>query len=302
MRLTLTLSRADATADSASRNLDEGGISIGRSPQADWVVADEDRVLSKIHLRIDAAPAGGWTVTDCSTNGVWLNDDERPLGAGRSTALRDRDRLAFGPYELVATLSPLPVAPAAADPFLALLAAEPTVEAPRFALGDGAELSGAPFPPAEPASEPAETDGQIPEDWYVGDGSAPASHWDEAPSSARFVDGADLADLAGELLRALAAIAAAQDTLEAVERDRIEIDPAAVAARLRAAPSDTHALRDATALVRAHQEALLEALTIGQQSLPRQGAASFADLCSRAYVASLAAQLKRDVGQGGARS
>lgn len=94
-------------------------LTIGRSLENDWVLADPDRVLSKTHCRIDPAP-NGFTVTDTSTNGVFINGSAAPLGRGQSMALSDGDRIKLGDYEITASMgaaAPGPLPSAGSNPF-----------------------------------------------------------------------------------------------------------------------------------------------------------------------------------------
>lgn len=73
--------------------LDVGHIVIGRSPEADWMISDPDKVISKAHCRIDRTERG-FMLTDTSTNGVRVNDI--PVGRGLPSLLADGDVLMLG--------------------------------------------------------------------------------------------------------------------------------------------------------------------------------------------------------------
>lgn len=73
--------------------LENGHIVIGRSPEADWMIADPDKVISKAHCRIDRTERG-FMLTDTSTNGVRVNDV--PVGRGLPSLLADGDVLMLG--------------------------------------------------------------------------------------------------------------------------------------------------------------------------------------------------------------
>lgn len=77
----------------------ETGGSIGRSPSCDWTLADPNNTLSGRHALIGFAN-GTFTITDISTNGVYVNTVSSPLGRGRTGPLRDGDILYLGPYAL----------------------------------------------------------------------------------------------------------------------------------------------------------------------------------------------------------
>ncbi|MQT15068.1 type VI secretion system-associated FHA domain protein [Segnochrobactrum spirostomi] len=77
----------------------ETGGSIGRSPSCDWTLADPNNTLSGRHALIGFAN-GAFTITDISTNGVYINTVSSPLGRGRTAPLREGDILYLGPYAL----------------------------------------------------------------------------------------------------------------------------------------------------------------------------------------------------------
>jgi len=77
----------------------EAGGTIGRSARNNWVLPDPTRVVSGTHAAIGFAD-GQFTITDRSTNGVFLNGAEESLGNGNSTPLRDGDRILIGDFEI----------------------------------------------------------------------------------------------------------------------------------------------------------------------------------------------------------
>jgi len=77
------------------------GGTIGRVAHADLLLLDHDKVISKVHARIDCEQ-GTYYISDTSTNGVFVNDDIEPLGQDRRHALREGDKLRLGDYELTA--------------------------------------------------------------------------------------------------------------------------------------------------------------------------------------------------------
>ncbi len=76
----------------------DGGV-IGRSLESDWVLPDPDRFLSSRHASIDHR-SGSYYLVDTSTNGVFVNDAEVPVGRGKPQRLFSGDRLRLGEYEL----------------------------------------------------------------------------------------------------------------------------------------------------------------------------------------------------------
>ena len=82
-----------------SRVFNELGGSIGRSPGNDWVLADPERFISSHHAAISFRD-GHYYLQDMSTNGVYLNGREQPVGRGNTVRLCQGDRLRIGHYEI----------------------------------------------------------------------------------------------------------------------------------------------------------------------------------------------------------
>src|SRR5215475_5237463 len=66
--LTLTMLRCPDTVAPETRELRGGEFSIGRGSENDWVLIDQERVISKRHCLL-AYRSGGWQLADLSTNG-----------------------------------------------------------------------------------------------------------------------------------------------------------------------------------------------------------------------------------------
>src|SRR5690606_6878797 len=75
------------------------GGTIGRSPECNWVLPDTNRYLSSRHASIDFR-AGCYYIVDTSTNGVFVNDAEHPVGRGKPQRLFNGDRIRMGEYEI----------------------------------------------------------------------------------------------------------------------------------------------------------------------------------------------------------
>lgn len=100
------------------KTVETGALVIGRSDDSDWVLADPERIVSKRHCRIERQ-AGGFLLTDMSTNGVLVNGV--PLEREASRTLVDKDVLTLGDAIIAVAIeteapgvAPLPVAD---DPF-----------------------------------------------------------------------------------------------------------------------------------------------------------------------------------------
>ncbi len=83
----------------ASKDFGHDGGTIGRSLESDWVLPDGQRYLSSRHASIDFR-SGSYYVVDTSTNGVYVNDSEQPVGRGNPQRLFTGDRIRLGEYEI----------------------------------------------------------------------------------------------------------------------------------------------------------------------------------------------------------
>lgn len=97
--ITLTVLRCPAFVAPESRQVEGGEIVVGRGPGCDWTLPDPERHLSKRHCVV-AYHAGGWQVTDVSSNGTFLNSEGTPISASAPRRLRQGDRLRLGAYEI----------------------------------------------------------------------------------------------------------------------------------------------------------------------------------------------------------
>ena len=75
------------------------GGSIGRSSENDWVLPDDMRYVSGRHARI-IYHKGRYVVQDTSSNGVYVNDADRPLGNQNPHELKSGDILRIGEYHV----------------------------------------------------------------------------------------------------------------------------------------------------------------------------------------------------------
>jgi type VI secretion system protein len=107
MSLKLTITSAQRTELGAGASVVFGadGGSIGRSHDNDWVLPDPKRYLSAHHARVQYR-RGAFHLLDTSSNGVFINDANVPLGRLATYPLRDGDRLRLGDYELKVSLAP----------------------------------------------------------------------------------------------------------------------------------------------------------------------------------------------------
>ena len=80
-----------------SRTLDEGVLSIGRGPSNNWVLQDPAQHLSKVHCVVTST-RGGYVLTDCSSNGVFLNGSKKRMERDAKVPIADGDEFVLGDY------------------------------------------------------------------------------------------------------------------------------------------------------------------------------------------------------------
>lgn len=100
LRLSVVSDQRRLLGDRSSIVLGATGATIGRSTSNDWVLPDPQRYVSARHARI-AWRNGQYFVEDLSTNGVYVNEDERPLGKDVARQLCSGDVLRVGEYQVV---------------------------------------------------------------------------------------------------------------------------------------------------------------------------------------------------------
>lgn len=105
MSLLLTLEQGPRSQVVRQTRLDEGELVIGRSADAGWQIDDPDMFVSRAHCKISGG-RDGYFVTDTSSSGLFIDDSDSPLGAGRSTRLQSGMRLRMGDYVLHVEVQP----------------------------------------------------------------------------------------------------------------------------------------------------------------------------------------------------
>lgn len=109
-------------ADNSSRSFSAGRLTIGRGPENDWVLPDPERIISKQHCLVEEAD-GVCSLTDTSSNGVFVNSADKPVGRGNKVVLADGDHFRIGHFRIDVTIAdqrvraPLPESADADDPF-----------------------------------------------------------------------------------------------------------------------------------------------------------------------------------------
>lgn len=152
MPLVLTLHgiRDPGNRQRESRTLDEGSLTIGRAPGNGWVLQDPAQHLSKTHCIVSAS-ATGFVITDCSSNGVFLNGGRDRMTRDSKAPLNDGDEFALGEYVVKVRFI---AAPARAIPIPHAAPAPPpaTPDDDPFGLDDF--LAPRPVPAAAPPAAP----------------------------------------------------------------------------------------------------------------------------------------------------
>jgi type VI secretion system FHA domain protein len=104
LRLQIISRHRQSLGERGSKEFGHDGGTIGRSLESDWVLPDGQRYLSSRHASIDFR-SGSYYVVDTSTNGVYVNDAETPVGRGNPQRLFTGDRVRIGEYEISVEIS-----------------------------------------------------------------------------------------------------------------------------------------------------------------------------------------------------
>lgn len=104
LRLRIVSDNASEAGDFDRWTFGVNGGRIGRALDNDWVLIDSQRYISAHHAEIEHR-AGEWWICDLSTNGIFINDRQRPLGRGGRHRISDGDRIRVGPYDIVAQVT-----------------------------------------------------------------------------------------------------------------------------------------------------------------------------------------------------
>ena len=99
LRLQIISRHRQTLGERGAMDFGHNGGTIGRSLESDWVLPDGQRYLSSRHASIDFR-SGSYYVVDTSTNGVYVNDAEQPVGRGNPQRLFTGDRVRIGEYEM----------------------------------------------------------------------------------------------------------------------------------------------------------------------------------------------------------
>lgn len=100
LQLEITSEHKQLLGDDCVRQFGPDGGTIGRALENDWILPDPDRFISGKHATVDCR-GGAWYLADTSTNGVYINGEDEPLGRGHPRRLFDGDRLRMGDFEFL---------------------------------------------------------------------------------------------------------------------------------------------------------------------------------------------------------
>jgi len=105
LRLRIVSDQRRLLGDRSSITFTVDGGSIGRSADNDWVLPDPLRYVSAHHARVEYRD-GQFFLEDLSTNGVFVNDDERALAKAKPMGhpLTTGDIIRMGDYHIVASV------------------------------------------------------------------------------------------------------------------------------------------------------------------------------------------------------
>ncbi|PIE41146.1 MAG: type VI secretion system-associated FHA domain protein TagH [Gammaproteobacteria bacterium] len=140
MPLVLTVVRQPEGANLTETRMlfDEAGGTLGRSVSSTWSLPDPSRFVSSQHASI-RYENGDFYLVDTSTNGVFVNTSNSPLGTGNQVRLQQGDKLYLGEYEIhVEFDQPGSAAAMSADDFDQWL--DPSTDTANEVAGDGIDL------------------------------------------------------------------------------------------------------------------------------------------------------------------
>ncbi len=103
LKLEIISEHRDIVGEDAVREFRSEGGTIGRSLNNDWILPDPDKFISGKHATIDCK-GGIYYLVDISTNGVYVNDERKPIGKGNPRRLFNGDHLHLGDFEIVVSI------------------------------------------------------------------------------------------------------------------------------------------------------------------------------------------------------
>ena len=193
LRLRIVSDHRASLGSRADKTLNTGDLTVGRGPENGWSLPDPDRLLSRQHCVFEKTGTQ-YRVIDTSTNGVFLNGAEQPLGRNAPAVLKGGDRIRIGRFIIEATIETLDAPsfteiagafrgpgrgqggaqdPGGANSFAAPFAVPPPPPMPAFDFDDPPAADRAmpgdpPAFPAWPPGTPVAGGEAIGEDWRFG--------------------------------------------------------------------------------------------------------------------------------------
>lgn len=79
-------------------------FTLGRSENSDWYLPDPDRTISSEHAQV-FTEEGKYFIRDTSTNGLFINGSENPVGRNNCSMLKMGDVVKISDYEIKVTLN-----------------------------------------------------------------------------------------------------------------------------------------------------------------------------------------------------
>lgn len=96
---------SDPTSPVDARIIEDEPITIGRDRSSDWMIADPDNQISRVHCSVQS-----WNnrlvLTDTSSNGVFLKDGEKRISKNSPHSLEPGQRFYLGSYFIEIALPP----------------------------------------------------------------------------------------------------------------------------------------------------------------------------------------------------
>ena len=139
LRITATSSNP-ATSAPGEFSFDTFPVKVGRSPECELTLPDENKYVSSRHAEISLS---GTTLvlTDTSANGTYINAASAPVGRGNQTQLSNGDALSMGEFTLQISIqsSPTAVPTQSDDPFADISSAQPSPEIPGVQIADDSD-------------------------------------------------------------------------------------------------------------------------------------------------------------------
>jgi predicted component of type VI protein secretion system len=84
-----------------TRALDDGELTIGRDPGADWTIQDDEREISRLHCTLSLRD-GLLSVSDTSSNGVFVGSKRTRVEAGKPALVGPGETVRLGRFLIVA--------------------------------------------------------------------------------------------------------------------------------------------------------------------------------------------------------